>query len=205
VKLLALAALLTGLAAPSVGVGSDATRPSVIAVRQQQACGRIELRGTVARGGCELALVRGRVRLTVLTMFGDEEVGVCPFRFRMRLGAAGEVAMDRVAVSAFPFPSPHRRDGACGDAFACQQAGKAPKEHVPGVPWSGDIDPAGKTDEQLITIQVCLDTCFGRFEGPSRWLLRPLKHGGWLLRASNASVGMSGLELAGVWRLRRPS
>jgi hypothetical protein len=142
----------------------------------------------------DVATGQGRAQFTVLTMFGDERVGSCPFRFRLRSApGSGALLLSHMKISDSGGPG-------CGDFRAC---GPAPKGHeTPSTPppWTGRVDAS--SSKGSATIAMCFDTCFGRFEGPTRVSVQTGPAGIERIRARGAPVGLSGLEISGSWPLR---
>jgi len=195
----AAAAALGAMLLPTATADPSAVSPAVIRDGQRLTCGEVRRHELDALGGCKLRPVRGEVGITVLTIFGDEPLGNCPFRFQARVGQGGRLVLDRIRVDAYAVPDARLRQ-ACGDIAACRPVRESATEDLQGLPWSGRIvrDEAG---DLMAEIDVCLDTCFGRFEGRSRLSLRQRPDRTWLLWTPRSPVGTSGMELAGTWDL----
>jgi hypothetical protein len=188
----------------AVGLGSGPPAAGTAAgERLAPGCGPIEVRGTRALGGCELRTVRGKLDLTVLSMFGDEPLGRCPYRFTARVGG-GELVLEDVWIRPYEVPDPAKRQAGCGDVMPCQGPVETAREGRRGVPWRGRVESRG-SDAFAVEMDACFDTCFGRFEGPMPLSLRRLADGGWRLTADRTPVGTSALELDGSWDLGRAS
>lgn len=140
-------------------------------------------------GGCILYAVE-EIDITVRTMFGPMRFGRCRIAINLLVGPSG-----RTWLQGFDSESA----GACGDLLPCRE--KSTPEEIIGankLPWKGRIvrGSAGVGTE----LDVCLDTCLGRFEGRTAFDLLD-ERGDWTLRAKNSTVGVSGLELDGRWDL----
>lgn len=132
----------------------------------------------------------GSIDLTVLSVFGEDRVGRCPFRFRAQV-ADGRLAITEIDISDSASP-------ACGDFRACRRAGSGGGV-ANTVPWAGRLDKDG-----VATVSACFDTCFGRFEGRTPVTLERAPDGTpRRLTVSHATVGLSGLQVSGSWRLNR--
>jgi hypothetical protein len=143
-------------------------------------CPRLATDPRPVTGGC-VARALAPMRFRILTPFGPARFAECDLRFVFRIGGDGSVALDDIDV---PGTSP------CGDIRACQL-----ESERRGRPWVGAVVPDGQEGFRL-RLDACLDTCAGWFEGQIELgLLR--ERGGWRVRAAEAQLGDTGLEIDG--------
>lgn len=138
-------------------------------------------------GGCLLYAV-GDIDITVQTMFGPLRFGRCHIGINLLVDAKG-------AAWLHGFSSDSK--GACGDLLPCRE--KASAEEIlqaDKLPWKGRIVRNG--DGFQSELDLCLDTCMGRFEGRTVFDLLE-ERGDWTMRAKDSVAGVSGLELDGDW------
>jgi hypothetical protein len=135
----------------------------------------------------------GGAKLRLLTMFGDAPFATCDLSFRMRVTPSGDVTIDRIGVRNIP-----NRDSPCNDIRACWERRDVDLGRVsPTVPWKGTLrDPDGKPSAHL---ELCFDTCAGRFEGRVSFDVRRDRRG-WRMQTTDDALGTTGLELSGEWR-----
>lgn len=140
-------------------------------------------------GGCIL-YAANEIDITVRTMFGPLHFGRCRIAINLLVGPTG-----RTWLQGFDSESA----GACGDMLPCREK-STPEEIIQAnkLPWKGRVvrGSAGAEAE----LDLCLDTCLGRFEGRTAFDLLD-ERGDWTLRAKDSVVGVSGLELDGRWDL----
>lgn len=140
-------------------------------------------------GGCVLR-ARGESEMRYLSAVQDMRFARCEVRFQIRLDARGTAVIDRlVAYGGSP----------CNDIYGCYDNG-------PPRVWRGHLAMTGGTRIRLY-VDVCLDTCIGRFAGSMTLRLSPVAPGVWRVDGTNARVGTSGWRFtAGSWTLRsRPA
>jgi hypothetical protein len=141
---------------------------------------------TAARAGA------GRLELTVVSIFGDQEIGRCPVRLRVRRGPSGSAVLSDVRI----LDAVGTNLLACGDVVACREGGIGAPKGTPPLPWRGESVGQGQLE-----LSICLDTCLGRFEGPVRLRQADTGDGRWRAWGRKRAVGVSGLELSGaLWQ-----
>ncbi|HEX2070752.1 MAG TPA: hypothetical protein VHF90_03770 [Thermoleophilaceae bacterium] len=134
---------------------------------------------TVA-GGCLFELAGERLELSAVSPFGTMAFAECDVALDVQMDGRGQGWISDMSI-----------DGRnpCFDAAPCFSGRQR------GLPWRSWIVRRGGGLE--LRIDVCLDTCVGRFEG--RWDLALVRHGdGWRARADQAMVGTSGWRFDGV-------
>jgi hypothetical protein len=159
-------------------------------------CGDVAVRGLDARGGCEIAYAQSAIRFTTLTMFGDQPLARCRLGFEVRAGQTGDLVLTGISTAG----PPSGTAGVCGDILACRRnvQGKEPRRFMP---WEGRLTTPG--DRRLhLEVDVCFDTCLGRFEGRTRLAVTRTASGALRMRAEAAAIGTSGMEITGTWTLR---
>jgi hypothetical protein len=138
--------------------------------------------------------VTGKLRFTVVSLFGDQLLGTCDLRMRAERRRSGALALTRIEIV----------DGvglyrmACGDLAACAGDGRRRTDASAPLPWRGR--ELGRADDRDVELRVCLDTCLGRFEGRVDGDLDATSAGGWRLALRSAPIGWSGMELSGHLR-----
>jgi hypothetical protein len=138
-------------------------------------------------GGCVLYAVSG-IDITVRTMFGPMRFGRCRIAINLLVGPTG-----RTWLQGFDSDS----GGACGDMLPCREKASAEKIfQADKFPWKGRIVQGA--DGLQSELDLCLDTCMGRFEGKTVFDLLE-ERGDWTMRARDSVAGVSGLELDGEW------
>lgn len=143
------------------------------------------------QGGCIVLAAPTRIDLTVQTMFGPLRFARCSMAFNLHIGADGRVWQQGMSIDG---------SGACGDILPCREKAPAEKIHLAAkLPWKGQIRRA--SDGRLQgNLELCFDTCLGRFEGKTAFDLLK-ERGDWTLRAAESVAGSSGFELEGKWEL----
>lgn len=136
------------------------------------------------KGGCVAEAGGSYLQLDVKTMLGGFEFSSCFLNFYLHVDGSGRFVTQDVK---FNGRSP------CNDAAGCSTDEAT-------IPWRGRFvrTAGGKLEAR---IDMCLDTCLGRFEGPLVLGVRPTATG-WRLRADQAPVGMSGWEFDGHLDIR---
>jgi hypothetical protein len=192
------AALTVGaLVAVAVNPGDWATAesPVPVVVGGDRDCRDVEISDLTVRGGCPVEARAQKTRFTALTMFGDQPLGKCTLLFSLYASATGELAASDVTI----LTDTGADMGPCGDIVACRRTVDGRQRLEEKLPWTGRL---GRDGNRLYAeLDVCFDTCLGRFEGPARFGLEPAARGSWRMSSTGAAVGVSGLEIAGSWRL----
>jgi hypothetical protein len=157
----------------------------------------VDLSMGIVKGGrfvpcraCDTTADEVPMRFTVVSVFGDQPLARCVLEFRMRIGLRGGLVLSNVANS--PFAS--KVSGPCGDILACRRNAAGPETEK--LPWRGGLT-ASEGRALRADIDVCFDTCLGRFEGTTQLAFEQTPSGAWRLRAKAAPVGTSGLEITG--------
>lgn len=150
-------------------------------------CPFVDVSRRPIKGGCVIE-GRAKARLTIVTPFGPMPFADCELRFTAHVESNGETALDGVAASG---------DNPCPDVRACRL-----DTDTDGQPWLGRIESAPRGGLRL-SLNGCLDTCAGWFEGPIQMGLKP-HPGRWRLVADNAPLGDAGVEIDAVWELQTP-
>jgi hypothetical protein len=152
----------------------------------KQVCDSVDTVGLPVKGGCTMRAVAGPndLRFTVVTPFGVVPFSDCGQSFTVHVDSAGSVWLGFI-----------RSDGGnpCGDVQPCLVEGMGTQR-----PWTGRIRVADDGEVRM-RVNICLDTCMGWFEGPTDIGLRRVD-GAWRLRADDALIGDSGLEVDGEWK-----
>jgi hypothetical protein len=169
-----------GAGADGPGPGGGKVKVSSTAGGERVPCPPVRVRGPKRiDGGCVLEANGSYIELEVKTMVGALEFSSCTMYFTMHVDRAGSFVIEDAKI-----------DGRnpCNDAFPCFT-----EESI--LPWRGEIrrSAGGKLQAH---VDMCLDTCMGRFRGPFVAELRPTRKG-WRLVADHAPVGMSGWEFDG--------
>ena len=141
------------------------------------------------RGGCNV-YGTAPIDITVRTMFGPLRFGRCRVSVNLLIGPTG-----RTWLQSFESNSA----GACGDMLPCRE--KAPAAEIASadkLPWEGRIVQG--PDGPRSVLELCLDTCMGKFEGRVPFDLIE-KRGDLTMRARDSVAGNSGFELDGEWDL----
>ncbi|HYI99587.1 MAG TPA: hypothetical protein VEX36_07935 [Thermoleophilaceae bacterium] len=139
------------------------------------------------QGGCVL-YASGKIDITVRTMFGPVRFGRCNIAINLLVGPTGSTWLQGFTSDSA---------GACGDMLPCREKASAKNIALADkLPWKGKIvqGPAGPQSE----LDLCLDTCMGRFEGRTTFDLVE-QRGDRVMRATDSVAGVSGLELDGEW------
>jgi hypothetical protein len=135
-------------------------------------------------GGCVVGAGARRVRLTIGTAFGGFTFGTCELAYRVLVDRKGHTWTDSVV-----FRGPRNVNNGCSDVGACEDAANDP------LPWRGRVSVV-RDGRFVHRMDVCLDTCIGRYVGPLEVTLS--RHGrGWRATAANVGIGRSGLRLDG--------
>jgi hypothetical protein len=171
---------------PAAGADRDrAAAPT--AGLEPSLCRVLDLRPTPGKpGGCSAQVEPSEIDLKVFTMFGRLDFARCDIGFVFRVDARGGTRMEGVDVASLGF------DSACGDIVACR-----PTIEDPPLPWKGRVV---RSDDGALrnVVDVCIDSCMGRFEGRAAFDLfqRP---DGWRMRPLRSVVGQSGFQFDGEW------
>jgi hypothetical protein len=155
-------------------------------------CGELRGEGADVSGGCVVKVADERSKMSILTMFSRMPFATCGFEYDLHVGSDGTVAFADVGITTVKGP--------CADAVACLDPAST-FDDVRKIPWRGSIEAAGQGGFRL-TVDACLDTCVGRFEGPLELDLLP-SGPGWALEARSAPIGKSGFLLDGRWNVGR--
>jgi hypothetical protein len=144
------------------------------------------------REGEELLAVEGKMRITILTGFGDFKFSDCEFTFRSKIGR------DRRTWT-YGFDRDGAQDSACGDIEQC--GGPDPGERYRGAnlggptPWPGRLRDDGD-DAYVHDVAACFWTCVGFFEG--KLSVRLVRDGStWRTETEDLQIGNRGLRLQG--------
>ncbi|MEX1141498.1 MAG: hypothetical protein WEB79_04220 [Thermoleophilaceae bacterium] len=138
--------------------------------------------GTFA-GGCMATAAGSGVLLTVNTLAGRMLFARCDVTYTMRVDRHGRTALVGLRFSGDPV---------CADARTCFEGARVSTPR-------GRIAAAAE-GRLLHVVELCLDTCIGRFAGEMRTALTP-DGAGWREEARHSLVGTSGWEIDGSWRL----
>jgi hypothetical protein len=185
----AIAAATGALAGPAFAQEEDAVTVQDLTRGSKPApCAELSTKSyPLIEGGCVLYGVSA-IDITVRTMFGPLRFGRCQIAINLLVGPTGATWLQGFSSDSA---------GACGDMLPCREKASAEKIGLANkLPWKGQIvrGPDGFKSE----LDVCLDTCMGRFEGRTAFdLLR--ERGDWTMRAKDSVAGVSGLELDGQW------
>jgi hypothetical protein len=141
--------------------------------------------------GEEPLVVVGKVRVAILTAFGDFKLSDCEFTFSSKVGRDGR-------TWTYNFDRDGALDSACGDVEQC--GAPEPDERYSGknpggpTPWPGRLRRDG--DAYVHEMAACFWTCVGFFEGElSVRLARDGKS--WRTDATDLQIGSQGLRLQG--------
>jgi hypothetical protein len=192
------AVVAVAIAASSTALTASAERDamSVVAVRDGKTapCPEVVVRKRRVHGGCRIKLRERVTGFTALTLFGDNALAKCSMSFTMAIGPSGQLAVEPIEIISLDA----LLGGACGDIMQCRVDFKGLQPWTRRVPWRGRLvkRPNGAI---VAEIDVCLDSCLGRLEGKTEFSLSNSDKG-LRLRATDSAVGVSGLELDGVWR-----
>ncbi len=185
------ASLLVLGAVPTLLMAADDPEAAAIEVVSRsdggQPCPRVErVGGGQVKGGCIVRVIQDPiVYMSVLSMVGVAPFAPCGFRFEMRVDARGRFAIDDARITGI---SP------CNDVRPCFG-----ESYEDTVPWRGRLE-RGDGGSLVARIGMCLDTCMGRFSGPVELGLKRQAEG-WRMTADRATVGTSGWELDGEWKV----
>ncbi|MEX1141496.1 MAG: nuclear transport factor 2 family protein [Thermoleophilaceae bacterium] len=154
-------------------------------------CGPVTVRGRSVRGGCAATATARDIDFTLLSVLGASAFARCGVRMDLHADGRGRVWAANVDTDKDRFP--------CNDIAPC--SGRPGVGALPssGPPWRGRVRGSGA--RMRLELDVCLDTCIGRFEGRTRLRLVPAGRR-WAMWVRGA-VGLSGLELEGEWELDR--
>lgn len=136
-------------------------------------------------GGCVFE-ASGEAELLVVSAVAEFVFSDCEVSFTMRVDSRGGLVVNDVAMRGVP---------PCNDANACFDADGVVK------PWGGRL-VATAAGALVARVDMCLDTCIGRFAGPFTARLRRDRGGRWWLDSPGRPVGMSGWRFDGGWLLR---
>jgi hypothetical protein len=164
------------------GGGASGERVAVSSTEsgERSSCSPVRIRGPKRiAGGCVVEVSGSYVEFDVKTMVGDMDFSRCVMSFTMHVGGSGGVVVDEGKIDG---RSP------CNDVYPCFT-----DEAI--LPWRGKIRRV-RGDRLELHVDMCLDTCLGRFRGPFVAGLRPTRKG-WRIVADHAPVGMSGWEFHG--------
>ena len=160
-------------------------------------CGAVDTSGPFIRGGCSSQAHEFTTRLFIRTAFGAIPFGRCTINWNMHVDRTGRVWIDKVRIGG---GSP------CNDIRACipdAVSGRIakPTDDWPlsrAFPWRGRIND--DDDGFAVRVDVCLDTCVGRYAGELDFGLGG-GEGDWALKAVAAGVGDQSLQIDGEWDL----
>jgi hypothetical protein len=139
-------------------------------------------------GGCAFE-ARGKMDIRLLTAVSDLPVSSCLVLFTMRIDGRGEVGVDELEAQG---PTP------CNDIRPCLRPNGFPP------PMRGRLLTADDGGARL-ELDMCLDTCLGRFAAPFETSVEPAARGHWKLVPDDRRVtlGDSGWRFEGDgWELR---
>lgn len=194
IGVLLTAALVSGhsiVAAGSSDGGRDGGRENGVAVTTRSGersvrCPEIDSTDPEkVEGGCVARASGSYVEMDVKSMVGDFEFSSCVLDYELRIDGSGRTVISDATIEG---RSP------CSDAIPCFT------EADGRLPWHGRLrrDANGSLHND---VDMCLDTCMGRFEGPFTMDLRPSARG-WHVTARDEPVGMSGWHVDGEWDIR---
>jgi hypothetical protein len=207
-RLVARPLLACLLVVASIGLGmsmtassSDAERPPSVHVLtgcpdiewltpKRGSDGRYGFNDPRSAGGCVLQ-AKGMMRLRLASVVGDMRFAQCEIRFIVRLDDSGVVVVEQLqALGSTP----------CDDVYACHRADGLL------LPMKGHVE-RGDDNHPVLSLNMCVDTCLGRFAGATTMDLTRHAHG-WRLttRDGRAAFGASGWRFEGDgWNLRSES
>lgn len=161
-------------------------------------CGRVTNDGRFVAGRCGGTAYAFDSMLRVRTPLGSFDFGSCITNIDFTIGGDGRIWMDKIGVGG---RSP------CFDVRPCAPPEvlaklEKPADGVPlakAYPWKGRV--TGTSSDRFDGhLDVCFDTCIGRYEGR---IPIDLEHvdGKWHMRARDAGIGKSGLEIDVDWAI----
>jgi len=157
-----------------------------VAVRAADEAGRplcpdtaLDERGLVV-GGCEMELATDQIDLSVWGPFGVLPYGDCDVFLRLLVDGSGRAWVTDLEVDGW---------NPCPDTVACRG------RDMENVPWAATIEPDDAGRALLRIVNVCLDTCIGRFRGDWDMEMTPTIRG-WRLRFVSM-IGDSGFKADG--------
>jgi hypothetical protein len=195
-RLLATATIGATTLAPTTTASDSGVSAGVVRAGRLDPCHELYVRGLNVHGGCQITIDRRPMRLSVASLFGHYRLARCGVEFSMRVGPTGAIAMNSITLS----PLPTRGRSACGDIGACRQSFKGESWNT-RLPWTGQMTNQ-RGNRVHAYIDICLDSCLGRFEGRIHVDFKRDTTGAWRMSARTAPAGTSGMTLTGSWNLR---
>jgi hypothetical protein len=197
--LLAAAAIAVAILVPTTTASDSGIAAGIVRAGRLAPCHELKVRGLGVHGGCEILVDRKPMRMPVASLLGHYRFARCGLQSSMRIGPTGAIAMYDVSLS----PPPNGVGGiACGDIGACRRSfkGGGNASWNTKLPWIGQMTSA--TDNRIRAhIDMCLDSCLGRFQGRTHIDFTRDTTGGWRMSARAAPIGTSGMTLTGRWTL----
>lgn len=146
----------------------------------------------MARGGSPIDVSGDKIRITLLTVFGDFKFSDCELTLRSFVGRDGRTWTHDLGRSWVP-------GTACADIEQC--GALAPGERYSGLnpdgplPWKGRLRRDGD-DAYVHDISACFWTCVGFYEGTIS--MRLVRNGrGWRATDTDLRIGAHGLRMQG--------
>ncbi len=186
----------------AVAATDGAERPVVKVVdvtgSKVAACGEVDTAGPFVTGGCVVTAHDFTTDVSVRTPLGEMPFGTCSFTFDLHVAGDGEIWVERIGIGG---ASP------CNDLQPCAPAKvlarqDSPTDRTPPAqvtPWRGQLE-AGANGRPVAAIDMCFDSCLGRYRGPTRLTLTQ-DGGDQALAARKAGVGVTGLALTADYAL----
>ncbi len=201
--LAAMAALTTiWMAAPTTTAGGAATSESPAARDDGSpltGCGAVDTSGRFVRGGCSAAAYTYRSNVTVRTAFGSIPFGACTIAFDVSIDGQGRMWLDNLRIGGLS-PCNDMRPCAPPEVLAKMDD---PYDAIPldkAPPWTGKLRAAGDGNFTS-AIEVCVDTCIGRYEGKVNVSLVDIAGPSWRMVMKNAGIGETGFAIDGKWEV----
>lgn len=172
--------------------------PNGVGTSTATKCARvaIERKPPSVSGGCAVVATFERIAFDVLTLAGPRRLETCGMYFRMVFANDGRAWMSKFGLANVT------PDGSCATTLIpCRYSGSGkpyPLQEL--VPWHGTIERTAR-GRYGVELDACVDSRVGRFEGNARFAV-VARGGAWKAVARHATVGSSGLRVAGRWRLR---
>lgn len=150
----------------------------------------------LARDESVIAVSGGKIRVTLLTVFGNFMFSECEFTFRSFVDRSGR-------TWTYDFDRGWPTDGAsCADIAQCGTLGPGERAAVnPGtpLPWRGRLRRDGD-DAYVHRVEACFWTCVGFYEGTLS--MRLVRRGrGWRADETDFRIGAHGLRMHGGFTL----
>lgn len=183
--------VLSCLAVPAAAQDSDVAAIDLLGDRPVP-CADLATDGyPLIGGGCVVLAPAERIDLTVRTLFGPLRFARCDIAFNLHIGPDARLWLQGMSIDG---------TGACGDILPCRPKVPEEKLHLAAkLPWKGAISRTSG-DRLRAELDLCFDTCLGRFEGRTRFELLE-ERGDWKMRTAGSIAGTSGFELDGEWDL----